>query len=72
MRGHAADLVAHLGKWGKIPITYAGGAATMTDLLLVEQAGLGKVDVTVGSALDLFGGKGLVYKDLAAWNQRGE
>jgi phosphoribosylformimino-5-aminoimidazole carboxamide ribotide isomerase len=61
-----------LGKWGKIPITYAGGAATMDDLLLVEKAGLGKVDITVGSALDLFGGKGLVYKDLATWNQRDE
>jgi len=69
-RGIDADLVAHLGNWGKIAITYAGGAATMADLLLVEQAGLGRVDVTVGSALDLFGGKGLVYKDLATWNQR--
>ena len=38
----------------------------MTDLLLVEQ-----VDVTVGSALDLFGGKGLCYKDLVEWNGRG-
>ena len=71
-RGIDADLVAHLGNWGKIPITYAGGAATMEDLLLVEQAGLGRVDVTVGSALDLFGGKGLVYKDLADWNRRDE
>ena len=71
-RGIDAGLVAHLGKWGKIPITYAGGAATMADLLLVEEAGLGRVDVTVGSALDLFGGKGLIYKDLAAWNRRGE
>jgi phosphoribosylformimino-5-aminoimidazole carboxamide ribotide isomerase len=69
-RGIDADLVAHLGKWGKAPITYAGGAATMADLLLVEQAGLGQVDVTVGSALDLFGGKGLAYKDLVAWNRR--
>ncbi len=69
-RGIDADLVAHLGNWGKIPITYAGGAATLADLLLVEQAGLGKVDVTVGSALDLFGGKGLIYKELAAWNRR--
>ena len=42
----------------------------MADLLLVEQAGRGAVDVTVGSALDLFGGKGLRYKDLVAWNRR--
>ena len=39
---------------------------TMADLLLVEQAGCGLVDVTVGSALDLFGDKGLCYKDLVA------
>ncbi|MES2660703.1 MAG: phosphoribosylformimino-5-aminoimidazole carboxamide ribotide isomerase [Verrucomicrobiota bacterium] len=71
-RGIDADLVSLLGTWGKLPVTYAGGAATMDDLLLVEQAGHGVVDVTVGSALDLFGGKGLCYKDLVAWNRRGE
>lgn len=69
-RGIDADLVEMLGKWGKLPVTYAGGAASMDDVLLVEQAGQGKVDVTVGSALDLFGGNGLCYKDLVAWNQR--
>lgn len=69
-RGIDADLVALLGTWGKCPVTYAGGAATMADLRLIEQAGRGLVDVTVGSALDLFGGKGLVYRDLVAWNQR--
>jgi phosphoribosylformimino-5-aminoimidazole carboxamide ribotide isomerase len=68
--GIDAELVALLGSWGKLPVTYAGGAATMADLLLVEQAGRGSVDVTVGSALDLFGGKGLLYKDLVAWNRR--
>ncbi len=69
-RGIDAELVEVLGRWGKSPVTYAGGAATMADLLLVEQAGRGLVDVTVGSALDLFGGKGLCYKDLVAWNGR--
>jgi phosphoribosylformimino-5-aminoimidazole carboxamide ribotide isomerase len=70
--GIDADLVALLGSWGKIPLTYAGGAATMEDVLLVESAGQGKVDVTVGSALDLFGGKGLCYRDLVAWNRRSD
>jgi phosphoribosylformimino-5-aminoimidazole carboxamide ribotide isomerase len=69
-RGIDAELVSLLGNWGKIPLTYAGGAATMDDVWLVESAGQGKVDVTVGSALDLFGGKGLCYKDLVAWNRR--
>lgn len=69
-RGIDADLVALLGCWGKIPATYAGGAATMDDLLLLESAGCGNVDVTVGSALDLFGGNGFRYEDLVAWNRR--
>jgi len=68
--GVDAELVAVLGAWGKIPVTYAGGAATMEDLHIVETAGEGKIDVTVGSALDLFGGTGLYYKDLVEWNRR--
>ena len=68
--GIDAELVELLGSWGKLPVTYAGGAARMADLLLVEQAGRGKVDVTVGSALDLFGGHGLAYRDLVEWNRR--
>jgi phosphoribosylformimino-5-aminoimidazole carboxamide ribotide isomerase len=69
-RGIDAELVALLGQWGKCPVTYAGGAATMADLSLIEQSGRGVVDVTVGSALDLFGGKGFFYKDLVTWNRR--
>jgi phosphoribosylformimino-5-aminoimidazole carboxamide ribotide isomerase len=69
-RGIDAELVALLGAWGKAPITYAGGAASMADVRLVEQAGQGHVDVTVGSALDIFGGKGLSYDGLIAWNRR--
>jgi phosphoribosylformimino-5-aminoimidazole carboxamide ribotide isomerase len=74
---HAADveglcggvdqaLVSFLGGWGKCPVTYAGGAATMDDVLLVDALGKGLVDVTVGSALDLFGGSGICYAELAA------
>ena len=70
--GIDAELVALLGGWGKCPVTYAGGAATLADLSLVEQAGRGAVDVTVGSALDLFGGSGLRYRDLVAWNRRSD
>ena len=69
-RGIDAELVALLGTWGKAPITYAGGAATLADVRLVEHAGQGRVDVTVGSALDIFGGKGINYNDLVAWNHR--
>ena len=69
-RGIDADLVALLGAWGKLPLTYAGGAASLEDVRLVEQAGQGRVDVTVGSALDIFGGNGVSYPDLVAWNRR--
>jgi phosphoribosylformimino-5-aminoimidazole carboxamide ribotide isomerase len=69
-RGIDEELVAHLGKWGKIPITYAGGAATMDDVRKVDVASGGRVDVTVGSALDLFGGSGISYDELVAWNRR--
>ena len=69
--GIDAELVYLLGDWGKIPVTYAGGAATMDDVRLVESAGLGKVDVTVGSALDLFGGNGVRYHELVEWSRRG-
>jgi phosphoribosylformimino-5-aminoimidazole carboxamide ribotide isomerase len=69
-RGIDADLVAMLGAWGGCPITYAGGAATMADVEQVEELSCGKVDLTVGSALDLFGGTGIRYDDLVAWNRR--
>lgn len=67
-RGIDADLVAMLGRWGKCPVTYAGGAATFDDVELIRDAGLGKVDFTIGSALDLFGGHGFRYADLVEWN----
>jgi phosphoribosylformimino-5-aminoimidazole carboxamide ribotide isomerase len=69
-RGVDAELVELLGSWGKIPVTYAGGAATMGDVRLVEERSGGKVDLTVGSALDLFGGSGVRYEELVAWNRR--
>jgi phosphoribosylformimino-5-aminoimidazole carboxamide ribotide isomerase len=45
-----------LGDWGKIPITYAGGVKDISDIEKLRKIGKGKVDVTVGSALDIFGG----------------
>lgn len=60
------DLVGLLGEWGKCPVTYAGGAASMEDVRRVSDAGRGRVDITVGSALDLFGGTGICYEELVA------
>ena len=64
------DLVMLLGDWGQLPITYAGGVASFEDVPLINELSQGRVDVTVGSALDIFGGTGVRYQDLVAWNQR--
>lgn len=64
------ELVQLLGQWGGIPMTYAGGVGTMDDVLAVDSNSNGNVDITVGSALDIFGGSGVKYDELVTWNQR--
>ena len=61
--GIQKELVALLGEWGKLPITYAGGVHSFDDLKEIKHLGHGKLHVTIGSALDLFGGN-LKYKDV--------
>ena len=56
VQGIEEELAAALGNWGKIPITYAGGVHSYHDLELLKRLGKGRLNVTVGSALDLFGG----------------
>ncbi|GBF94401.1 phosphoribosylformimino-5-aminoimidazole carboxamide ribonucleotide isomerase [Raphidocelis subcapitata] len=63
------ELVELLGRWSPIPVTYAGGARTLEDLERVRASGRGRVDITVGSALDIFGG-GLPYSEVVAWHRR--
>ena len=78
---HAADvegkcggvdeqLVEFLGVHCPIPVTYAGGARSFEDLAVVDRLSGGKVDLTIGSALDLFGGIQIQYSDCVAWNQQ--
>ena len=50
-------LVRMLGEWDGIPVTYAGGIGSPEDLERFEKESRGKIDFTIGSALDLFGGK---------------
>ncbi|MEJ2039257.1 MAG: phosphoribosylformimino-5-aminoimidazole carboxamide ribotide isomerase [Desulfosarcinaceae bacterium] len=64
-RGVEEPLLSLLGNWQGIPVTYAGGIHAWEDIRLIEQLGDGNIDFTVGSALDIFGGTGLVYADLA-------
>ena len=77
---HAADveglqagideaLVALLGQYCAIPVTYAGGARSLDDLARVQKLSSGKVDLTIGSALDIFGGTGVTLDECLSWNQ---
>ncbi len=69
-RGIDRELVEKLGRWTPIPMTYAGGANSLADLEAVTQLGQGKVDLTIGSALDIFGGSGVGYEDCVKFNRR--
>lgn len=68
-RGIDEDLVRKLGEWSDLPCTYAGGARSIEDLARVEELSSGRVDLTVGSALDLFGGQEVRYDECVAWNR---
>lgn len=63
-------LVAFLGQHSPIPMTYAGGIHRMEDLHRIQELSGGRVDGTVGSALDLFGGTGVRYADCVSFNRR--
>jgi len=69
-RGIDAELVELLGRSSPIPTTYAGGANSLADLAEVTRLGQGRVDLTIGSALDIFGGSGVRYEDAVAFNKR--
>lgn len=78
---HAADneglqkgvdeaLVENLSQWCSIPVTYAGGGRNLQDLDNVKRISNGKVDLTIGSALDVFGGSGVTFDECVTWNRQ--
>lgn len=67
--GILEDLVVLLGDCSPIPATYAGGVRSIADMELVKALGKGKVDLTIGSALDCFGGA-LSYDEVVAWHKK--
>jgi phosphoribosylformimino-5-aminoimidazole carboxamide ribotide isomerase len=69
-RGIDRELVGKLGRWTPVLTTYAGGANSLADLEEVTRLGQGKIDLTIGSALDIFGGNGVRYADAVAFNRR--
>ena len=54
--GIETDVAELLGNWGRQPVTYAGGVHSLEDLRTLKKLGRDRVHVTIGSALDLFGG----------------
>ncbi len=54
--GIERSLVELLGGWNRIPVTYAGGVGSFEHLAQLKECGKDHLNVTVGSALDLFGG----------------
>ena len=69
-RGIDERLVTLLGDWAPCPITYAGGARSLADLETVTRLGRGHVDLSIGAALDIFGGTGVRYADCVSFNRR--
>ena len=69
-QGVDEELVHTPGRWSPLPCIYAGGAKEIGDLGLVERLSGGRVDLTYGTALDLFGGGGDAYADCVQWNKR--
>lgn len=76
---HAADvegrragmdeaLIERLAAWSPLPCTYAGGARELADLERVARLSDGRIDLTIGSALDIYGGD-IAYADCVAWNE---
>ena len=70
LQGVDTALLELLAKISDIPTTYAGGIRSLADLDKVSDKGQGRIDATIGSALDIFGGP-LKYTDVVAWQKKG-
>jgi len=61
--GIDTDLIKIMAKYSPIPAVYAGGVRSLEDIDLIRETGQNRIDYTVGSALDIFGGE-LKYSDV--------
>ena len=68
-QGVDAELVALLGEIAPLPTTYAGGVCSTADIEILRRLGQGKLDFTVGAALDIFGGQGCATR--ICWHTEG-
>ncbi len=69
-QGIDLQMVRLLGEFSPIPATYAGGAKSLEDLETVTRLSAGRVHLTIGSALDIFGGTGVRYQDAVTFNRQ--
>jgi len=68
--GIEEELAEKLGRWMPIPTTYAGGVKNLADLEKLQVLGKNRLDATIGSALDIFGGTGITYAEAVAFHRR--
>jgi len=68
--GVEVDLIDMLGRWSPIPTTYAGGIRNMEDLEVIRKRGKNRLDFTIGSALDIFGGRLFTYDEAVAFGRQ--
>mmetsp|Transcript_22092 Transcript_22092/g.58322 ORF Transcript_22092/g.58322 Transcript_22092/m.58322 type:complete len:268 (-) Transcript_22092:78-881(-) len=69
LQGGIEDPLVEILAGSPIPVTYAGGVRSLEDMERIRALGGGKVDATIGSALDMFGGP-LPYADVLAWHHK--
>lgn len=69
VNGIERELASLLSEYDGCPVTYAGGVGSMEDVRALEKWGKGRLDITVGSALDLFGGN-ISWRALAELGQK--
>jgi phosphoribosylformimino-5-aminoimidazole carboxamide ribotide isomerase len=65
------ELVDFLARRSPLPTTYAGGARALSDLTRLASESGGRLDLSIGSALDIFGGNLVKYAECAAFNAKG-
>ncbi len=68
--GIEEELAEKLGTWTPLPTTYAGGVKNLADMERILELGQGRLDATVGSALDIFGGTTMTYAEAVAFHRR--
>lgn len=68
-RGIETELVKKLAEWSPIPTTYAGGVKDVADMKRIQDLGNNRLHATVGSALDIFGGSTMTYKEVVAFHK---